>query len=200
MSTFEARADSHEWASLAGWGVRLAAVLTAAFFVLLAVTGVIDVDPREDWFMLGWGALALVAMVWYLPRSFQADVALRTRGPLLQLQSDALVYGGSRFPDHALLGALRGELGTQEEHSRWVSGDVIYVYFDPAQLGYRRRDSLIDTRTRRITIETRHFADPVGMARALIEHLQRREIPYEDCGTSRDALRAAEDRLTSRRT
>lgn len=201
MSTFEARADLHEMATLLAWGARLIGVLVFGFFVVLALTGVIDVDPRDDWFMLGFAVLFLVAMLWLLPHSIRADARLRTRGPLLEIHADAIAYGGSRFPDPALRGVLHADLRggqTQVENTRWVQGEAFYVYFDPDLLGYRRKDDLIQPKRRQLTIRMSDFADPSGMARALIRHLETAGVTYIDCGSSTEELRAGEQRIFDR--
>lgn len=193
-SVFEARSDLVEEGQLYGCLMRGVAVLAAIIFVVLGLTGVIPFDLREDWFMVVFGILAFVSLMWWVPAEFRKKATLLTRQPLLEIHSDAIVYAGSRFPDAVLTAVLHAELGHQEDWSRYTQGDAFYVHFDPSRLGYRRRDAVIDTKSRSITIESRNFAEAVRMGRALVAHAQDSGIPYVDCATTVE-LGKAETRL-----
>lgn len=93
---------------------------------------------------------------------------------------------------------LRADLGSQGEHSSYEPGEAYYVRFDPDRLGYRRRDDLIRTKTRRLVIKPSDVEDPVGMSRALVAHLGSLGIAYVDCGRSQQDVERAETELSRR--
>lgn len=193
MTTFVAHDRHADHAKVAGWAIRAGALLVALLFIVLGLTGVIPVF--ESWFMPAFIGLGVLAMLFVVPRSFSHRANLLTSHPLLQLHSDGFAYAGSHVTRSAVTGVLRADLGYQGEHSYYERGDAFYVRVDPDRLTFTRRDPLIDTKRRRLIIRPTDFADPEGMARALITHLEKQQITYVDCGSSADELRRAEDRL-----
>lgn len=193
VTTFVAHDHHADYAKIAGWAVRGSALAVAIMFVVLGLTGVIPVF--DSWFMPAFIALAVIAMLFLVPRTFTQRADLLTAHPLLQLHSDGLAYAGSHVTGRAVTGVLRADLGSQDEHSSYEAGDAFYVHVDPDRLTFTRRDALIDTKRRRLVIRPKDFADPGGMARALVTHLERQGITYADCGSSTAELRRAEDRL-----
>lgn len=193
MTTFVAHDRHAGHAKAAGWAVRASALLVAIMFVVLGLTGVIPVF--DSWFMPAFIALGVIVMLFVVPRTFTQRVDLLTAHPLLQLHSDGFAYAGSHVTGWAVTGVLRADLGSQGEHSNFEEGDAFYVHVDPDRLTFTRRDTLIDTKRRRFVIRPKDFADPGGMARALVTHLEKQRITYADCGSSTDELRRAEGRL-----
>lgn len=140
------------------------------------------------WAMRGVGLLgALVVVVLLLTGVLDVDA-----------DRFGFAYGGSEFPTAAVVGVLRVDLGSQGEHSSYEPGEAYYVRFDPDRLGYRRRDDLIRTKTRRLVIKPSDVEDPVGMSRALVAHLGSLGIAYVDCGRSQQDVERAETELSRR--
>lgn len=193
MTTFVAHDRHAGHAKAAGWAVRAGALLVAIMFVVLGLTGVIPLF--DSWFMPAFIALGVIAMLFVVPRTFTQRVNLLTTHPLLQLHSDGFAYAGSHVTRSAVTGVLRADLGYQGEHSDFEQGDAFYVHVVPDRLTFTRRDPLIDTKRRRFVVRPSDFADPGGMARAFVTHLEKQQITYVDCGSSTDELRRAKERL-----
>ncbi|WP_191563596.1 hypothetical protein [Janibacter melonis] len=196
MTTFVAHDQHAPTARAFAWAMRGIGLLGALVVVVLLLTGVLDVD--DDRFMVVFMALAVLAMLFVVPGAMGQRAELVAAHPLLQLHPDGFTYGGSDFPASAVVGALRADLGSQGEHSSYEQGEAYYVRFDPERLGYRRRDDLIRTKTRRLVIKPSDFEDPVGMSRALVAHLGSLGITYVDCGRSQQDVERAETELSRR--
>lgn len=194
-TSFEADPQLGDMARLMGYAVGAGGALTLLLVAILGLTGAIPFDPVKDW---GWTlfiALSGLTMIFVVPRTFTQKADLKLRQPLLEISADALSYAGSRIPDTAIAGVMRADLNHRAtENTTWIMGDVYYLAVRRDQLGFTRKDSVIDTRRSLVAIETSDFVEPARMHRALLAHLEAAGIPFAECDGTTE-LHAAEKRF-----